>query len=79
MGIRKRTITTVRCDFPIHLGGPVLPVGTLFHLLYHENGQNVVVCENCWETIITPESVLRLIGQVNAVQKVKKDEGEVEA
>jgi hypothetical protein len=79
MGINKRTVITVRCDVPIHVGNLLLPAGEAFHLLYHESGKSVVVCENCWENVITAESVLRLIGQTNSIQKVKKDEGEVES
>lgn len=78
MGIKKRTITIVRCDVPAHVGGQILTTGETFHLLYHADGQSVVVCEDCWQNIISPESILRLIGQTNAIQKVKEDKGEVE-
>lgn len=78
MGIKKRTITIIRCDVPAHVGGITLTTGESFHLLYHADGQSVVVCEGCWQNIVTPDSVIRLIGQTNAIQKVKKDEGEVD-
>lgn len=78
MGIKKRTTTTVRCDFPEHTGDSLLIIAEPFHLLQHINGRNIVVCDECWTAVVTPESILQLLGVLNVQQTVKKQYEEVE-
>lgn len=54
MGIKKIVTVEVSCDFSLHGGYRALPKGTHYHFVDH----TVVICDHCWDNLMTIEELL---------------------
>lgn len=71
MGLQAVRYVQATCDFPIHVGNRPLPKDAMFHRLFH----SVVVCNNCWDNLMTVESLLALIQVPHAHVHIETIEG----
>lgn len=69
MGRKKITYYQVRCDYSIHIGDRELANGDEYHHLEAD----IVICKNCWNNLMTVETLLVLLKMYHQVAKVGKE------